>query len=217
MKTAKMKQQTTNKNYIELIEKKSNASCPKNVLYIGVTHGDEPEGEILINRLIHETKEISAKNNLFFIPCLNPDGRDMKIRGNANFVDLNRNFPTKNWELTPKNLYFSGDYAGSEVETQFLVSVIEYAAPDLIISIHAPFGIINYDGAAEKAAEKFATFNKYPVRKDIGYPTPGSFGTYTGVERSIPVITLELPENECIEKSWNDNKTALLHFCNSID
>ena len=36
--------------------------------------------------------------------------------------------------------------------------------------------------------------NNYDVVPDIGYPTPGSFGTYTGIERNVPVITLELPE-----------------------
>ena len=37
---------------------------------------------------------------------------------------------------------------------------------------------------------------KYPVEASIGYPTPGSFGTYCGVERNIPTITLEMDE-EC--------------------
>ena len=36
----------------------------------------------------------------------------------------------------------------------------------------------------------------YPVEASIGYPTPGSFGTYCGIEKNIPTITLELDE-EC--------------------
>ena len=34
----------------------------------------------------------------------------------------------------------------------------------------------------------------YPTESSIGYPTPGSFGTWAGVERDIPTITLELDE-----------------------
>lgn len=34
----------------------------------------------------------------------------------------------------------------------------------------------------------------YPVEESIGYPTPGSFGTWAGVEKGIPTITLELDE-----------------------
>jgi protein MpaA len=34
----------------------------------------------------------------------------------------------------------------------------------------------------------------YPIEENIGYPTPGSFGTWAGIERNIPTITLELDE-----------------------
>ena len=37
-------------------------------------------------------------------------------------------------------------------------------------------------------------FINYPVEGDIGYPTPGSFGTWAGIEKNIPTITLELDE-----------------------
>jgi len=53
-------------------------------------------------------------------------------------------------------------------------------------------------------------YNKYPVKSYIGYPTPGSLGTYAGKERNIPTITLELPNNISIEKSWLQNKDALI-------
>jgi protein MpaA len=53
---------------------------------------------------------------------------------------------------------------------------------------------VNYDGPAETLAQKISDIIKYPVEASIGYPTPGSFGTYAGVERQIPTITLELDE-----------------------
>ena len=77
-----------NKNKIELLGN----DCCKNILVIGVFHGDEPQGEYLINKYLKEND-----SNLMFIPCLNPDGKNLKTRQNANNVDLNRNFPTKNW------------------------------------------------------------------------------------------------------------------------
>ena len=45
-------------------------------------------------------------------------------------------------------------------------------------------------------SEKISEIIKYPVEASIGYPTPGSFGTYAGVERNIKTVTLELDE-EC--------------------
>ena len=43
-------------------------------------------------------------------------------------------------------------------------------------------------------ANKISEIIKYPVEASIGYPTPGSFGTWAGIERNIPTITLELDE-----------------------
>lgn len=163
----------------------------KPVLIIGVFHGDEPQGDFLINEYI----KINQNSEMLFIPCLNPDGMKLKQRQNANGVDLNRNFPTKNWELVEDKTFYGGEKANSEIETQFMVDVIRDYKPKLILSLHAPFCTVNFDGDALKYAEKISEIINYPVQEDIGYPTPGSFGTYCGVERNIPTITLELDEN----------------------
>ena len=136
----------------------------------------------------------SNKNNLLFIPCLNPDGMQFGKRTNANDIDLNRNYPTKNWQLTEKNEFFGGESPASEIETKFMVEVLEEYKPEMILTLHAPFKIVNYDGPAKEIAEKIGQIINYPVEASIGYPTPGSFGTYCGVERNIPTITLELDE-----------------------
>jgi len=161
----------------------------KNILVIGVFHGDEPQGKFLIeNYLAHN------ESPLLFIPCLNPDGLAANVRTNSNGVDLNRNFPTQNWELTERNEFFGGEKAGSEIETKFLVNIIEKYKPELILTLHAPFKVVNYDGDARGICEKISKIINYPVEASIGYPTPGSFGTYAGIERKIPTITLELDE-----------------------
>ena len=40
----------------------------------------------------------------------------------------------------------------------------------------------------------------YPIEPSIGYPTPGSFGTWAGIEKNIFTITLELDEEIDIKK-----------------
>lgn len=170
-------------------------SCIKNsrfngVLVIGVVHGDEPQGEYLINKYL----ESHFDSQLAFIPILNPDGKQAGTRVNANGVDLNRNFPTKNWVLSEKNEFFGGEFPASEVETKFLISIIEELKPSLILTLHAPFKVVNYDGNARNIAKKISEIIKYPVEENIGYPTPGSFGTWAGAERNISTITLELDE-----------------------
>ncbi len=198
------KTKTIEENEIQLIKLQGLANG-KNILIIGVFHGEEPQGEFLINKYLKENL-LNIKNTLYFIPCLNPDGKSVNKRQNANGIDLNRNFPTENWRRTENPEYFGGTMAGSEIETKFMIDVINTYKFDAILSIHAPFKIVNYDGPAKELAEKISSITGYPVQADIGYPTPGSFGNYAGVERNIPVITLELDENDTNEHLWEINK-----------
>ena len=189
----KILKRTITKNENELLLYGESFSVnPK--LIIGVVHGDEPQGEKLINRYIEETS-----SGMLFIPSLNPDGKILGTRTNSSGVDLNRNFPTKNWERTPKDRYYGGDTPESEVETRFLIDVIEEYKPSVILTLHTPYKIVNYDGPAKEVSENISKIIDYPVEESIGYPTPGSFGTYAGVERNIPTITLEMDEEEKFE------------------
>ena len=185
---------TNNKNELLLL----GGSFSNNpILVVGVVHGDEPQGEDLINRYL-----AGNESGMLFIPSLNPDGKQLGRRTNSNGVDINRNFPTKNWELTPKDNYFGGETPASEIETKFLAEVIEEYKPRLILTLHTPYKIVNYDGPAKEISEKISEIIGYPVEESIGYPTPGSFGTYAGVERNIPTITLEMDEEEAIDSLY---------------
>lgn len=180
---------------IDLI-KLENADYDKKMLIIGVFHGDEFQGEYFINSYLEKKPKI-GKNSLYFIPRLNKSD----VRKNPNGVDLNRNFPTKNWELGNKaSDYFGGDKPNSEEETRFLVDLIDKNKFDAIITIHSPYKTVNYDGPAEKLAQKVSNIVGYPTSSDIGYATPGSFGTYCGKERAIPTLTIEIDEEEDIKK-----------------
>lgn len=170
-----------------------------NVLVIGVFHGDEPQGKFLIEKYY----ETHKNTNLLLLPCLNEMGYQKGTRKNSNGVDLNRNFPTKNWELTNiEDDYFGGTSPASEEETKFVINAVEKYSPKLILNLHAPYKIVNYDGGedARVISEKISGIIGYPVEKNIGYPTPGSFGTWAGIERNIPTITLELDETVDVEE-----------------
>lgn len=66
-------------------------------------HGNEIMGREVLIQFLEDVaknyktnariKSIVDHNEIFIMPSLNPDGADKKRRGNANYVDLNRNFP----------------------------------------------------------------------------------------------------------------------------
>lgn len=203
-------------NKIQLFKAENSSDSKATVLLIGVFHGDEQEGEYFINHLmqdVRKTPELIGNNRVLFLPCLNPDGKQKNTRGNANGVDLNRNFPTNNRvESEKKDEFYQGKEPASEIETRFIIDILENYQPNRILTIHSPFKVVNYDGPADEMAEKMSKFNGYPVQVDIGYPTPGSFGTYAGKERNIPTITLELPKDKEPQSLWDDNKKAIYYF-----
>jgi len=166
------------------------------ILIIGCFHGDEPQGKYLINKYL----EKKSDTNLLFIPCLNKYGFEHNVRTNSNGVDLNRNFPTKNWILSEKDNFYGGSEPASEEETKFVINTIKRIKPNLILTLHAPYKVVNYDGPAKEISEKISEITGYPVEESIGYPTPGSFGTWAGIERNIPTVTLELDEDIAVEK-----------------
>lgn len=188
----------------------------KNLHIYGGIHGDEPESVDAVLRLIEllnkEEKFYSGKH-VFIIPNLNPDGFYLKTRVNANKVDLNRNFPTENWSPQfdlPKNN--PGKMPISEPEVKAVMNFIKVFPPQAILSVHSWEPQINYDGPGKTLAGFMAKTNGYKVTKNIGYPTPGSLGTWGG-EKEIPTITLELPEKvEDYSKVWEKNKEAFLAF-----
>ncbi|HEY2329116.1 MAG TPA: M14 family metallocarboxypeptidase [Verrucomicrobiae bacterium] len=63
---------------------------PRIYLSTGI-HGDEPAGPLAALQLIQENRW--AENAEFFlVPCLNPDGFVLNTRGNADGIDLNRDY-----------------------------------------------------------------------------------------------------------------------------
>lgn len=170
------------------------------ILIIGGIHGDEIAALgvslALEKRLLLEAKTWNSQSEIILVPNSNPDGIRLRTRTNSKGVDINRNFPTLDWRFgRVGNRYFGGQYAGSETETDFLVSLIRSNGPSLIIILHSPLTCINYDGPAEEIAIRAARQLHLPIRKNIGYPTPGSLGTYAGREKGIPILTVEFPSN----------------------
>ncbi|MEW5820509.1 MAG: M14 family zinc carboxypeptidase [Cyanobacteriota bacterium] len=190
------------------------------ILVLACMHGDEQQGKYIAMKLLayyEENKLAISNKKMIVVPVVNPDGYELNIRGNARGVDINRNFPTKNWVKSEnKDDYFSGDAPSSEPETRTIIDLIKIYKPAFILSFHQPYKIINYDGPAIKSAQLLAKFNKYEILEDIGYPTPGSLGNYAGIERNIPIITLELPENETDEIVWRDNCLGLIAVINQV-
>ena len=187
-----------------------NGNC---TLIFGAFHGDEYQSAYLVERLVDTLPNSGLASDslqVLLVPAVNPDGLAKRRRQNANGVDLNRNLRTKNWR--PKGgHYCSGGKSGSEPEAQAVMALIERYRPNKIVSIHtmgAYRGLVDYDGPGLGLAQAMATRNGYPVKRQGA--RAGSLGSYAGVDRGIPTITLELASNREQHAAWLENREALL-------
>ena len=186
------------------------------ILVIGAMHGDELSSASVALHWIARAQAESSKHQWRFIPALNPDGlfsRPSK-RVNANGVDLNRNFPTPRWEREAPDYWvkktlkdprrWPGKKALSEPESRFLFDEMNRFQPNLIVSIHAPYGVLDFDGP-----------HMPPTRLGRLYLDqvgvfPGSLGNYGGVHKGMPVVTIELsnaqktPSEDEMNRMWQD-------------
>lgn len=171
----------------------------KRVLVLGGIHGDERSASSLVFHWIGHAERIPADAHWRFIPGLNADGLLMQPprRTNANGIDLNRNFPTPDWQKNALTYWvektkkdprrFPGTTPLSEPESQFLFKQIESFQPDIIVSIHAPFGVLDFDGPSVPPHKLGRLY-----LDQVGI-YPGSLGHYGGKTLGIPVVTVELP------------------------
>lgn len=166
------------------------------MLVVGGVHGDEPSS---VEAVIGLARRLAAAppglGPLILVPALNPDGLARNLKNSARDVDLNRNFPARNWQPAHAPGYSPGPSPLSEPETRLLAGLVEAHAPRGVVAVHAPFACVNYDGPASAAtwAGEVAAACGWPARGDLGYPTPGSLGSWLGLDRGLPILTLELP------------------------
>ena len=168
----------------------------KRVLVFGGIHGDEQNTTVVARSLaVHLNTETLPQNlTVIILPDVNPDGLMAQTRVNANGVDINRNFPSKTWraDYTEQRRY-PGLKPSSEPETRAVLDLLERYPPDLVVTLHAAMGCVNWDGPAGAFAALILTsINNYPLCATLGYDTPGSLGLLMGLDKNIPTVTIEL-------------------------
>lgn len=183
-------------------DKISSKKNPKKILVFATFHGDEPEGPVVASNWIQRLEDLDSRNSWRILPVMNPDGALRKTRMNANGVDLNRNFPTNDWNQLANKYWqqraksnprrFPGPSGGSEPETQCAIEHIQDFHPDFIISLHTPYGILDFDGPR-------LDFPNFAHLRWFRLGTfPGSLGRYMWKDRQVPVLTVELKANDKI-------------------
>jgi hypothetical protein len=187
------------------------------VLLLGGIHGDEYSSVSVVFKWLEKLdRNHSGLFHWRVVPLLNPDGllRKKSRRMNERGVDLNRNFPSFNWTKEASDYWirrtgknprrYPGPTPLSEPESEWLYREIERFRPTVIVSVHAPSHVVDYDGPSAPPTRLG------PLFLNLMGTYPGSLGRFAGVMMGLPVITIELPSagimptEEQQNKIWND-------------
>jgi protein MpaA len=171
------------------------------VMVLAAIHGDEAETTVVVSEALRCLPAGSL--DAAVILCGNPDGMLRGTRGNARGVDLNRNFPTANW--SPDAVHYKsrandardialnpGAEPASEQETAALIALIDRIKPRAVVSLHSALACVD-DSGASHLGRQLSDRCALPFLTEIGYPTPGSMGTWAG-ERGLNLVTMELED-----------------------
>jgi hypothetical protein len=201
-------------------------------------HGDEVTGMVLLldfaNYLLtnygvagrQDVTNLVDNYEIHIIPSYNPDGTYLSQRGNANSVDLNRNFPLP---------------AGTDpvTATENLAFMSHANAHHFTISenYHGGALVVNYlwdytptltsdDAALQKMSLEYSTYNTpmyngaftqgitngYAWYQALGTLQDWSYDQTGCIDATVEVSNTKWPATSTLTAFWNENRESLMHY-----
>lgn len=213
--------------------------------YISSMHGDEITGREMMMRLIdeigekydrdQEITELVNNTEIFIMPSMNPDGSELRQRGNGRGVDLNRNFPdiSRDRESTGLN---------RELEVQAIMAFQASRKFSLSANFHGGAIVANYpwdsiydrhplDGFVKELSTGYADLNpemrtsdEFPGGITNGadwYIVRGGMQDWSYFWHQDLQITIELSQRKWpnyteIPGFYTSNRDSLVYYMNQV-
>jgi hypothetical protein len=213
--------------------------------YISSMHGDEITGRELMLRFAEEMlsqassnslyKELITKTEIFIMPSMNPDGSELRQRGNANRFDLNRNFP--DFTNDPNNTTLN-----RQPETQAIMNFQAQRKFALSANFHGGSVVVNYpwdttydlhpfDDLVKSLSLDYADLNPAMrssrefqggiVNGANWYVVKGgmqdwSYHWYNDLQVTVELSDEKWPSYSEIPKFYQDNKDSIVAYLKAI-
>ena len=179
------------------------------VLFTGGMHGSEPSGYATMLAWAQYLRVygniVPADKRIVIVLNTNPDGIATNSRNNSQNVNIDRNFPTADWEASIETASGTlptggGVTAGSEPETAALMTLTRQLQPRLEVSFHAQGMLVGANKFADSTTigDIYShtvgyTTIYYDAEAVMGYPMTGEYEGWMGEVMGIPAILIELP------------------------
>ncbi|KAM9311686.1 carboxypeptidase M [Gastrophryne carolinensis] len=226
--------------------------------YVGNMHGNEAVGRELLLHLIEylltsyqndsDITNLINKTRIHIMPSMNPDGFELASvldctsvtgRTNANYYDLNRNFPdafqtntdpiqpetqaVMDW-LATETFVLSANLHGGALVASYPYDNSPTLPPDNDLLVYLAKLYSTNHSTMYKGNPCSAMDSGFPGGITSGYswyPVKGGMQDYNYIYSQCFEITLELscckyPDPATLELHWNDNKAALIAYMKQV-
>jgi len=191
---------------------------PRRIYIIGGIHGDEPEAPAtaeLLPELLAESANL-PNSTIRVVKDMNPDGAAAKTRTNTRRVDLERNWPSKDFQREAR----SGDRPLSELETLAVHTDLLAFKPDIVIvfqSANLPPSVSSL-GSGRTLAHSFCSAARkadphWRFSPEQRNRPPGSIESLVGVDMGKTVLRVEFQRNTAASR----NARAVLAGLTALD
>ncbi|TVT97526.1 hypothetical protein EJB05_57230 [Eragrostis curvula] len=236
---------------IEISDKAGQKEAEPAFKFIGNVHGDEPVGrEVLMllanwlcdNYLKDPLATLIVENvHLHILPTMNPDGFALRWRGNANNIDLNRDFPDQFFSI-------NNDINYRQPETKAIMNWVNQERFTASASLHGGALVANYpwDGTRDKSKQYYGcpddkTFqymasvysqshHNMSLSKEFEggitngafwYPIYGGMQDWNYIHGGCFELTLEISDNKWPKAAelpviWEHNRMSMLNLVASL-
>ncbi|KAL2324664.1 hypothetical protein Fmac_023722 [Flemingia macrophylla] len=236
---------------IEISDKPGEEESEPAFKYIGNVHGDEPVGrELLIflanwlcdNHFKDPLAKLIVENvHLHLLPSMNPDGFSLRKRGNANNIDLNRDFPDQFF-------FINDDEDSRQPETRAIMNWLRDIRFTASATLHGGALVANYpwDGSEDKRTKYYGCpdddafrfmasiyshshYNMSLSKEFLGgitngaawYPLYGGMQDWNYIHAGCFELTLEVSDDKWpgaaeLPILWRYNKMSMLNLVASL-
>ncbi len=222
-------------------------------LYTSTIHGDETGGYILLLRLLDELctsndeRILNIVNNIdiFICPCTNPDGTyhggnntvSGATRGNANGIDMNRNYPDFSVGPHPDGYAY-------QQETEWMMQLADDYTFTMAANYHGGSEVMNYiwdnyrplsadDDWWQMVCHEYAdlchevnpnymnSFNNGITNGAVWYMIAGGRQDYMNYYKECREVTIECsnsytPSGSQLPQLWNTNHNSMLTYLEEV-
>jgi len=215
--------------------------------YIANMHGNEIVGRELMVKLIEDLATGYANNDpeivriinsteTYIMPTMNPDGSSKKRRGNAQWADLNRDFPdfttgdnSNTFEgrqpetqaimkfQRERNFAFSANFHGGSVVVNYPWDTSEEKFPleKLIVDLSKEYAS-TVPGMGDSRRFKDGVVNGYRWYEVDGGMQDWSYNWHNDLQVTIELSDNKWPNYSEMEGFYNDNRSSLIRYIKRI-